>query len=233
MPEDNNNIDSESRYDFQTDNCAVRSCKWVSHQPNNEGALDLITQGGYGDFTDYYDELPVYFRLCHKHAHKFASWLNNPKVLRTHSGHSHNGSEPGFWFGHIGWEQYTWMSYLNRFFFNLRKAGVKDAFKGLKNQFQSHKAWSRKNINDMDSPVVISKFLFKFFFLTNSYKGIVYSTKNHLRWSFERWIEKKHRNNVSLAQEVWNKVIKGELSKKELDLFATITKANSKSAEEE
>ena len=53
-----------------TDKCAVKSCKWISHAPNNENALDIILQGGYGDFVDYFgDEAPPYFRLCHKHAH--------------------------------------------------------------------------------------------------------------------------------------------------------------------
>ena len=35
------------RYEYHVDSCAVRKCKWKSHDTNNEGALDLITQGVY------------------------------------------------------------------------------------------------------------------------------------------------------------------------------------------
>ena len=60
--------------------CAVTKCSRPM-QPNNEGGLDLTASGGYGDFTDSFGEDINTFRLCHRHAHKFANWLNNPEVL--------------------------------------------------------------------------------------------------------------------------------------------------------
>ena len=38
-------------------------------EPNNQGALDISYNGGYGDFVDNYDGETLFFRLCHKHAH--------------------------------------------------------------------------------------------------------------------------------------------------------------------
>ena len=60
--------------------------------PNNEGGLDLTATGGYGDFTDSFDSEVNTFRLCHKHSHRFANWLNNPEVLHMYYGHSHAGT---------------------------------------------------------------------------------------------------------------------------------------------
>lgn len=234
MPNSNNNrIDTESQYDFQTDKCAVRKCKWVSHMPNDEGALDLITQGGYGDFTDYYDELPVYFRLCHKHAHQFSSWLNNTSVLPRHNGHAHNGSEPGFWYGHIGWDQYTWLSYLNNFFYHLRKENLKFAIGVFKRQLEHHITWNRQNINDSSTPVVKKDFIFKLFFLDKAYKGFINLKLRQATVMFHNWIEKTYRNRISLDREIWQKVLHGKLSDKDLEIMAHITDANRSKSEEE
>ena len=230
---ENNRIDTESHYDFQTDKCAVSSCKWVSHKPNDEGALDLITQGGYGDFTDYYDEKPVYLRLCHKHAHKFASWLNNPNVLSRHNGHAHNGGEPGFWFGHIGWDQYTWLSYLNNFWFHIRKENFKYAIGVFKSQLQKHKDWNRQDINDKSTPIVKKDFFFDLFFLNKAYKGFVNSIRIKAIIMFNKWIENTYRNKVSLHQEIYNKVITNKLSEKDLEIMLQITDAVRSKSEEE
>ena len=234
MPNQNNNrIDTESQYDFQTDKCAVRKCKWVSHMPNDEGALDLITQGGYGDFTDYYDSDPVYFRLCHKHAHRFSSWLNNPSVLPRHNGHAHNGSEPGFWYGHIGWDQYTWLSYLNNFLFHLVKENIKVAVNVFKRQLQHHITWNRQNINDSSTPVVKKDFIFKLFFQNKAYKGFVNAKRRQINVMYRNWIKSTYRNHISLHREIWQKVIHGKLSAKDLEIMAHITDANRSISEEE
>ena len=69
--------------DCHFNKCAVSSCKEEFFQPNDEGALDLITQGGYGDFMDYIEDPPVYFKLCHYHGHKLASKVNNPAIHKA------------------------------------------------------------------------------------------------------------------------------------------------------
>jgi hypothetical protein len=236
MPNQNNNrIDTEDSYgyNYQTDKCAVRKCKWESHDTNNEGALDLITQGGYGDFMDYYDESPVYFRLCHKHAHQFSSWLNNTNVLPRHNGHAHNGSEPGFWYGHIGWDQYTWLSYLNNFFYHLLKENLKFAIGAFNRQLRHHITWTKQNINDKTTPVVKKRFIFKLFFLDKAYKGFVNTKLRQAKVMYRNWIKKTYRNYISLDREIWEKVLQGKLSDKDLEIMAHITDANRSNSEEE
>lgn len=176
-----------TEYNYITETCAVKSCKWQSQQPNGEGALDLIIEGGYADFTDTFGENPKYIRLCHKHAHKFASWLNNPDILHPFYGHSHNGSEPGFWYGHISWEQRTWLSHLNIFFVSLWKfKSIKVAKKYLVDQIKGHIRWSRKNINDSTTDIVWSELILNLFFLENAYKGIFYKIYRYIRRKFKK-----------------------------------------------
>lgn len=232
---EDNTIDTDSsyNYNYQTNECAVHKCKWKSHEPNDEGALDLITQGGYGDFMDYIEEPPVYLRLCHKHAHKFASWLNNPNVLPRHSGHAHNGSEPGFWYGHIGWDQYTWLSYVNNFLYHLWKENLKFAINVIKRQLRHHLNWNRQDINDSSTPVIKKEFIYKLFFQTKAYKGFVNLKRRSLKVNFSKWIEQKHRSKVSLDMEIYNLVMKGKLSDKDLQIMAMITDANRSQSEEE
>ncbi len=232
---ENNTIDTDVSYDYdyQISKCAVRKCKWESHEANNEGALDLITQGGYGDFMDYFDIPPVYLRLCHKHAHKFASWLNNPSVLPRHNGHAHNGSEPGFWYGHIGWDQYTWLSYVNNFIYYLWKENLKGAVSVFKSQLEHHITWNRQDINDSSTPLRKKEFIFKLFFQTKAYKGFVNINRRHFKVKFSNWLEQKYRSKVSLDMEIYNLVMKGKLSDKDLEIMARITDANRSMSEEE
>jgi len=152
-----------SDYRFETDSCAIKSCTWVSEQANNENALDLITQGGYGDFYDYFDEAPVYFRLCHKHAHQFANWINDDNILPRYN-HAHAKNEIGYWYGHLG-ETRTWLAYINTFFFILFKdRSLKSAVRRIKVLWFSHKMWNRKDINDSSTPVIKKQWLGEFLF---------------------------------------------------------------------
>jgi len=226
MPNSENNsvvdTERESRYEEHVSRCAVKSCKWESFAPNDEGALDLIISSGYGDFTDNYDCKDPYFRLCHKHAHKFARWLNNEEILLTHNGHSHNGSEPGFWHGHIGWDQKTWTSYVTGFFYKLIKQGFGSAVSYVKRHFQSHKQWTRKDINDSDSPVVLSKFFYQLFFLDNAYKGFV--TKQIRKYKVARFqrAENTYRSQVSLESELFKKIANNQLTEGESKMILAI-----------
>ena len=202
--------------------CAVKSCGWEKSEPNNEGALDVQLFGGYGDFIDPYDEEPPYFTLCHKHAHKFANWLNNPEILHPTNGHSHSGAENGFWYGHIGWDQKTWTSYVAGFFYKLTKQGFRSAVSYVKHHFKSHKQWTRKDINDSDSPVVLSKFFYELFFLDNAYKGFV--TKQIRKYKAARFqrAENAYRSNLTFESELFKKVANNKLTDRELKLIQAI-----------
>tara|TARA_Y100000385_G_scaffold85253_1_gene87485 strand:- start:2064 stop:2780 length:717 start_codon:yes stop_codon:yes gene_type:complete len=213
------------RYEYHVDGCAVRKCKWKSHDTNNEGALDLITQGGYGDFIDLFDRKPAYFRLCHKHSHQFARWLNNDAVLLTHDGHAHNGSEPGFWHGHIGWDQKTWTSYVTGFFYHWIKQGFRSAVSFVKGHFKSHKQWTRKDINDSSTPVVLSSFFFKLFFLTNAYKGKVNLLRHLYNAKKIKLAKSIYRDSTSLYSEIWTNSVTGKLSESERALIVDLGKA--------
>ena len=133
---------------YMTDKCAVKSCKWISQAPNNENALDIVLQGGYGDFIDYFGEdIPPYFRLCHKHAHKFADWINDDKILFRRN-HYHSKREPGYWFGHVG-EPATWLAFITTFLYYLKLDNLKIAVGEIKYLHRSAKMWNRKDINDL------------------------------------------------------------------------------------
>ena len=228
MPNSENSVvdtEREPRYEEHVSRCAVKSCKWESFAPNDEGALDLIVSSGYGDFTDNYDCKDPYFRLCHRHAHKFARWLNNDKILLTHNGHAHNGSEPGFWHGHIGWDQKTWTSYVAGFFYFWYAKGFRSAKYYVKRHFQSHKQWTRKNINDVDSPVVLSKFFYRLFFLDNAYKGFV--TKQIRKYKTARFqrAENTYRSELSLESELFRKVANNKLTDRESKMIQAIAQS--------
>ena len=229
MPNSENSVvdtERESRYEEHVTKCAVKSCKWESFAPNDEGALDLIVSSGYGDFTDNYDSKDPYFRLCHRHAHKFARWLNNDAILLSHNGHAHNGSEPGFWHGHIGWDQKTWTSYVTGFFYFWYAKGFRSAKYYVKRHFQSHKQWTRKDINDVDSPVILSKFFFRLFFLDNAFKGFVTKQiRNFKTARFER-AEKLYRSQLSLENELWKKIANNKLSDRELLMIQAIARSS-------
>ena len=142
---------------FMTEKCAVKSCKWTSHDTNNENALDIVLQGGYGDFYDYFDETPPYFRLCHKHAHKFADWINDDVVLSRRA-HYHSKREIGYWFGHVG-DSGTWLAYITTIFYYLRLDNLKTAMREAKYLNSRTKMWCRENINDSSTPVNKRKYL--------------------------------------------------------------------------
>jgi len=184
-------------------------------QPNNEGGLDVRVSGGYGDFIDCYDGDIDTFRLCHKHSHQFANWLNNPEVLSMYWGHSHAGYEPGFWFGHPSWEQRTWLSYLNIFFHSWYKQGWKTAKYYLREQLRSHKNWSRVDINDHSTKVQWGKYIGQFFFLDNHSKGFFYGLVRKFQSKLFTLAKTYHRKHSSLYNEIWSKAINGELSESE------------------
>lgn len=213
------------RYTYHVDGCAVRKCKWKSHDTNNEGALDLITQGGYGDFIDLFDEKPAYFRLCHKHAHQFAAFLDNESVMHPYYGHAHNGKEPGFWFGHKGWEQRTWLSYLSVVSYYLRRHNIKTALGYFKAQVRSHITWSRQNINDSSTPVVWSSLFFSLFFLTNAYKGKVNKLRHLYKSKKVELAKAIYRDSTSLYSEIWTNSVTGKLSEAERRLIVDLGQA--------
>lgn len=194
--------------------CAVTKCSRPM-QPNNEGGLDLTASGGYGDFTDSFGEDINTFRLCHRHAHKFANWLNNPEVLGMYWGHSHAGYEPGFWFGHPSWEQRTWLSYVTIFFHSWYKQGWKTAKYYLREQLRSHKNWSRVDINDHSTKVQWGKYIGQFFFLDNHSKGFFVGLQRKLHSKLFTLAKNYHRKHSSLYNEIWQKAINGELSESE------------------
>ena len=184
-------------------------------QPNNEGGLDVRVSGGYGDFIDCIDGDIDTFRLCHKHSHQFANWLNNPEVLSMYWGHSHAGYEPGFWFGHPSWEQRTWLSYLTIFFHSWYKQGWKTAKYYLREQLRSHKNWSRVDINDHSTKVQWGKYISQFFFLDNHSKGFFYGLVRKFQSKLFTLAKTYHRKHSSLYNEIWSKAINGELSESE------------------
>lgn len=197
----------------------------IPMQPNNEGGLDLQVSGGYGDFTDSFGEDINTFRLCHRHAHKFANWLNNPEVLGMYWGHSHSGVEPGFWYGHPSWEQRTWLSYITIFFHSWYKQGWKTAKFYLREQFRSHISWSRVDINDKTTPIVWSKFIGRFFFLTNHSKGFFVTLQRKFSSKLFNLAKNYHRKHSSLYNEVWQKAISGELTDSEKAYFMDLGEA--------
>lgn len=213
--------------------CAVKGCGWEKSQPNNEGALDVQLFGGYGDFIDPYDEEPPYFTLCHKHAHKFANWLNNPEILHPTSGHSHNGAENGFWYGHIGWDQKTWLSHLLTFTWWLfKRRSPRKAWYALKRSIQGHITWTRKDINDSSTPIVWKDFFFKLFFLSNAYAGTVNRWQRTYKTKQFNKAKAIYRSQTSLYNEVWQKAIQGELSDSEKNLLIDIGAALKQQEEE-
>jgi len=184
-------------------------------QANNEGGLDLQVSGGYGDFTDSLDQDIHTFRLCHKHAHRFANWLNNPEVLGMYWGHSHAGYEPGFWFGHPSWEQRTWLSYITIFFHSWYKQGWKTAKFYLREQFRSHLNWTRVDINDHNTPVRWGKFFFQLFFLDNHSKGFVVGIKRKFQSKLYNFSKNYYRSQTSLYSEIWYKALNDGFSESE------------------
>ena len=50
---------------------------------------------------------------------------------------------------------------------------------------------------------------------------------------FHNWIEKTYRKRISFSSEIYQKVIKGQLSDKDIELMALITEANKPIFEEE
>ena len=50
---------------------------------------------------------------------------------------------------------------------------------------------------------------------------------------FHNWIEKTYRNRISLDREIWQKVLHGKSSDKDLEIMAHITDANRSKSEEE
>ena len=194
--------------------CAISKCSRPM-QPNNEGGLDVRVSGGYGDFIDCIDGDIDTFRLCHKHSHQFANWLNNPEVLSMYWGHSHAGYEPGFWFGHPSWEQRTWLSYLTIFFHCWYKQGWKTAKYYLREQWRSHKNWSSVDINDHSTKVQWGKYISQFFFLDNHSKGFFYGLVRKFQSKLFTLAKTYHRKHSSLYNEIWSKAINGELSESE------------------
>lgn len=202
-------------------------------EPNNQGALDISYNGGYGDFVDNYDGETLFFRLCHKHAHQFTNWLGNPSAIHPSAGHSHNGAEKGFWYGHIGWDQKTWLAHLRTFTWWLFKTrSFKKAWSELVYSVKSHITWTRSNINDSSTPVVWSQFFFKLFFLDNAYAGTVTALKRKLTvWKHQK-AKKIYRKYKSLYSEIWESAIYGKLTESEKSLIKDIGEALKQQEEE-
>lgn len=191
-------------------------------ESNNQGALDIMYNGGYGDFVDNYDGEELFFRLCHKHSHQFAYWLNNEKALTKYHGHAHNGSEKGFWYGHIGWDQYTWLSHLNMFLMHFVFDGFKFARLNFVRNVKNRINWCREDINDSSSPILWKTVFRNLFFLSNVYKGFfVGKYRKLLR---RRFLKAKalYRSKKSLSGELWDKAVKGEFSDSEKALLINI-----------
>ena len=194
--------------------CAVNSCQ-LPMAPNNEGGLDLTATGGYGDFTDSFDSEVNTFRLCHKHSHRFANWLNNPEVLHMYYGHSHAGYERGFWYGHISWEQRTWLSYVNLFFHSWYKQGFKTAKNYIKEQLRSHKNWSRVDINDHSTKVQWAKYITQFLFLDNHSKGFFVRLQRKFQSKLYNFSKTYYRKHTSFYNEIWSKALNDGFSESE------------------
>ena len=200
--------------------CAVSSCK-LPMLPNGEGGLDLKASGGYGDFCDDWEgERPV-FRLCHRHSHKFANWLNNPELLHPFYGHSHSGSEKGFWYGHVGWETTTWLSHIHLFLYCLIKFGLKDAVYYSRRQMDSNVSWARKDINDRKSALNLPRFIGRLFFLDYNHAGLVL-------------LKGVYHKHYSLHADLYNKAISREgFSESEINLIKAIANIAEIASEEE
>ena len=214
--------------------CAVSSCGWTKSMPNNEGALEVMVHGGYGDFIDVFSEEDApQFTLCHKHAHKFANWLNNPSVLHPAWGHSHNGAENGFWFGHIGWDQKTWLAHLRTFTWWLfKQRSFKKAWSELVESVRSHITWTRSDINDSSTPVVLPQFFFQLFFLDNAYRGTVSEWKRrYISWKYKK-AATTYRKYKSFYSELWEKVVQEDLTQSQKNLLIDIGKALEQQEEE-
>ncbi len=211
--------------------CAVNSCQ-LPMAPNNEGGLDLTATGGYGDFTDSFDSEVNTFRLCHKHSHRFANWLNNPEVLHMYYGHSHAGYERGFWYGHISWEQRTWLSYVNLFFHSWYKQGLKTAIYYIKEQLRSHKNWSRVDINDHSTKVQWGKYIGQFLFLDNYSKGFFVGLKRKFQHKLYDFSKTYYRKHTSLYSEIWSKALNDGFSESEKSYLRDLGLAIAASEEE-
>jgi len=214
--------------------CAVSSCGWTKSMPNNEGALEVMVHGGYGDFIDCFSEEDApQFTLCHKHAHRFANWLNNPAILHPAWGHSHNGGENGFWYGHIGWDQKTWLAHLRTFTWWLfKQRSFKKAWSELVESLRSHIKWTRADINDSSTPVVWPQFFFQLFFLDNAYRGTVAQWKRkYVSWKYQK-AATIYRKYKSFYSELWEKVIQEDLTPSQKNLLIDIGKALEQQEEE-
>ena len=213
--------------------CAVSSCGWEKSMPNNEGALDVTLYGGYGDFIDPMDGHTPQLTLCHKHAHKFANWLNNPELLHPTNGHSHNGAENGFWYGHIGWDQKTWLAHLRTFTWWLfKQRSFKKAWSELVESIRSHITWTRSDINDSSTPVVLPQFFFQLFFLDNAFRGTVVQWKRkYISWKVSK-AKKIYRAHKSFYSEMWESAVQGELTNPQKRLIIDIGKALEQQEEE-
>ena len=191
-------------------------------ESNNQGALDIMYNGGYGDFVDNYDGEELFFRLCHKHSHQFAYWLNNEKALTKYHGHAHNGSEKGFWYGHIGWDQYTWLSHLNMFLMHFVFDGFKFARVNFVRNVKDRINWCRENINDSSSTILWKTVFRNLFFLSNVYKGFFVGIYRKLRR--RRFLKAKnfYRSEKSLYSELQDNARNNSFNERELDFIKVL-----------
>jgi hypothetical protein len=144
--------------------CSYKKCK----EPvvNNNGALWLHMDGGYGDFVDIFldeeEEQRTIF-LCHKHAHKFSNFLGNGKVLSGYRSTSHSIYSKNNFF-HNAWDSHTWGSYLSIFFITLFcERSIKATIEVMKEKYETHDRWTRYDINEKDSPRNWNEFWYRFF----------------------------------------------------------------------
>jgi len=225
---------TNKEYNFQI-HCAVNKCQ-IEMAPNGEGGLDLTGTGGYGDFRDDYDGDIAIFRLCHKHAHKFTRWINNPEILHPVNGHSHSGSENGFWYGHVGWESKTWLSHLNLFFSTLYYQGFKTAVTESKWQIESNLRWARENINDNTTPINWKQVIVKLIFLDYASKGFTLSTYRKVSNAFNtkrfKLAEYYYRKDRTLYSEIWDKAFNDNLSVEDKNLIKALSSAFAQLEEE-
>ena len=150
-------------YDYKVDTCGWKNCNEKFHEPNNENALGIVLDGGYGDFIDNLFDPPVYFKLCHYHAHKFEKNIKNDRLSEGHA-HPHGSKDKGQWYGHKAWDNYTWLCYVNEFFDSWYRYNLSSAITAVKNKFSLHKTWCRYDINDKTTPVNKKKFIFRLLF---------------------------------------------------------------------
>lgn len=202
-------------------------------QTQNEGTLDIIYNGGYGDFVDNYDNENLFFRLCHKHAHQLAYWLNNENALTKYHGHAHSGSEKGFWYGHIGWDQYTWLSHLNMFLMHLVFDGFKFARKNFVENVKDRINWCRKDINDSSSPIVWKTVFQNLFFVKNVYKGFFVGIYRKIYRRRFLKAKKLYRSGKSFYSELWEKQRENSFTERELFFIKTLGVELAKFEEEE